>query len=248
MPDAMFICQQRRVRPAGDQPFRSPSVYGGAATGASALTDYSSSATSTTTNASTTTTECSPTLAGCLANVMGAGGACLELEKRTAAAMASVAQGSADAATVCAGSGGGVRKRQRRRRRPIYFVPGSSIASSSPDGRSSLAEGRRRRPVQPWHIQQQQQQQSRMREMQCRMANLSTACPSSFGGDCRQRPVTLVDSSWWPVSMPAASVRIAASAGVTCAFLRAYLCTPAALRCAYNHVRFLAIRFHSCTL
>lgn len=199
----MFICQ-RPMRAAADQPFRSPSVYGGAATtAAGVIGDYSSSATSTTTNASTTTTECSPTLTGCLGNVMGVGGACLDAEKRMTAmsVVAPVPCSSADAA------GGGVRKRQRRRRRPVYFAPGSSIASASPDTRSSQAESRRRRPVQPWHIQQQQQQ-SRMQEMQCRMANLSTA-PSGQSFGSRQRPVTLVDSSWWPVSMPASSVRMA---------------------------------------
>lgn len=135
----------------------------------------------TTTDLSSTATECSSSLSGCLGNVIG--NKCLE--KRA------VSPGT----TPCLSESrsNGFRRRQRRRRRPVYF--GSGIASASPDCHDT---GRRRRPVQPWHIQQQ----TRMSEVQYQLANLST----SYGATA-QHAVTLVDSSWWPVA-PSASVCI----------------------------------------
>lgn len=133
-----------------------------------------SSHSATTTDLSTTT-ECSSSLSGCLGNVIG--NKCLEKSVGT---------------TPCISESrsNGFRMRQRRRRRPVYFGSGSAV-SASPDCHDA---GRRRRPVQPWHIQQQ----TRMSELQYQLANLST----SYGKGA-QHPVTLVDSSWWPVSQPA---------------------------------------------
>ncbi len=177
----MFVCQrqfplQKRSSlerfAASRRASRSPpSLFGTGATDLSATAERSSA-----------------TLSGCLGNVIG-GHKCLERDRRSPAQ-------SCSSTTACISesrSGGGFRRRQRRRRRPVYLSSSGNITSASPDCRSSQGDSRRRRPVQPWHLQQQ----NRVVEVQNQLANLSTV--SSPYGTSQQHPVTLVDSSWWPV-------------------------------------------------
>lgn len=162
-----------------------------------------------------TTTECSSSFSGCLGNVIGGarGGSAKCPEKKSGfgpgvSFSANTTPCHSETRSNCGGTAG-FRRRQRRRRRPVYFgsngvtvVSGTistSIASASPDCRadsSVAAEAtRRRRPVQPWHIQQQIT--ARVSEVRYQMSNLSTTY-----GNGAQHPVTMVDSSWWPVSQP----------------------------------------------
>lgn len=152
-----------------------------------------------------TTTDCSSSWSGCLGNVID--NRCRDSEKQTSVSLPT--RGTTTTTTTTTSSleshSRGFQRRQRRRRRPVYFSSSNgSIASTSPDGQTSHnTDLRRRRPVQPWHIQQQQQQQQkRLLEVQYHLANLPTMYTSSFGSLSQKHPVTLVDSSWWPVSQP----------------------------------------------
>lgn len=181
----MFACQrqysrlqkhhgQRTTIPVGAED-ATPSSHGSVASTIVVGDDLSSNA-----------TECSSPVSGCLGNVMAAA-KCLDKRSTTTEATTTTSSCISEPRTA--------RRRQRRRRRPVYF--GNTIASVSPDCSES---GRRRRPVQPWHIQQQAA--CRLSEVQYQLANLSAtgSNATSYGNGGAQHPVTLVDSSWWPVS------------------------------------------------
>lgn len=224
----MFMCQRRyphysKYRSSGGGPAdRRHSPVNCTTAAAAAGGSCSSVATSATTTTNEdvespsagTTTECSSSLSGCLGNVIGGRGGSAKCPEKKSTFGSGIVSLSANT-TPCHSetrsngqSAGGFRRRQRRRRRPVYFggngvtiVAGtisSSIASASPDCRadSNAAEGaRRRRPIQPWHIQQQAA--ARISEVRYQMSNLSTTY-----GNGAQHPVTMVDSSWWPVTQP----------------------------------------------
>lgn len=160
---------------------------------------YHSSYCSTCTTDVSTMTDCSSSWSGCLGNVIGS--RYRDSENQTSVSLPT--RGTTTTTTTSLESHS--RGFQRRRRRPVYFSSSNgSIASTSPDGQMPHnTDLRRRRPVQPWHIQQQrQQEQKRLLEVQYHLANLPTMCTSSFGSFSQKHPVTLVDSSWWPVSQP----------------------------------------------